>query len=40
MMAEREVGFIGKSLQRQSSCRYSNRFSLLNGVTGMPFYDA
>jgi hypothetical protein len=40
MMAEREVIFIREGLQRQFSWRYSNRLSLLNSVTGMPFYDA
>jgi hypothetical protein len=40
MMAEREVVFIREGPQRRFSGRYSNNLSLLNTVTGMPFYDA
>jgi hypothetical protein len=39
-MDEREVSLIREGLQRQFSCRYWNRFLLLNSVTGMPFNDA
>jgi hypothetical protein len=40
MMAEREFISIREGLQRRFGCRYSNRLSLLNTVTGMPFCDA
>jgi hypothetical protein len=40
MMVEHEATFSRERLQRQFSCRYSNRLLLLNTVTGMPFYDA